>query len=273
MRQPTASQQAILRQAIQAGYALLERGASALDAVETAVVFLERSGEFNAGKGAKRQQDGVARLDASIMDGRDLKAGAVAGVEGILTPIRAARLVMEQTPHVLMIGEATGKLARRCKIETYRFPPVARRKQSNGSAKFGTVGAVALDRKGHVAAATSTGGIGSMWPGRVGDSPLIGAGTYADDRSGAVSMTGEGEAIIRAGLAKEICLLMEQGRSPIAAGRLALRRMRRRTKGHAGSIILDANGAFALLHTTPIMIAGYQAGQAGKVNGQFLRVS
>lgn len=128
MRPPTVRQTAILRQAIQAGYALLERGAPALDAVEAAVVFLERSGEFNAGKGAKRQQDGVARLDASIMDGRDLSAGAVAGLEGILTPVRVARLVMEQTPHVLLIGRHAERLARRFKIETYRFPPATRSK-------------------------------------------------------------------------------------------------------------------------------------------------
>ena len=269
MRRPTARQKAILRQAVKTGYVLLEEGGSALEAVEAAVVYLERSGEFNAGKGAKRQQDGVARLDASIMDGRDLSAGAVAGIEGILTPVRLARVVMEQTPHVLMIGEAARKLARRFKIETYRFPPVAKKPLAEPLAKFGTVGAVALDRQGRVAAATSTGGISSMLPGRVGDSPLIGAGTYADDHSGAVSMTGEGEAIIRAGLAKEICLLMEQGLSPRAAGRQALRRMRLRTNGHAGAIILRMDGTFALLHTTLTMIAGYQTGQAGKVAGRF----
>lgn len=269
MRPPTVRQTAILRQAIQAGYALLERGAPALDAVEAAVVFLERSGEFNAGKGAKRQQDGVARLDASIMDGRDLSAGAVAGLEGILTPVRVARLVMEQTPHVLLIGRHAERLARRFKIETYRFPPATRSKPPKRMATFGTVGAVALDRFGHVAAATSTGGIGSMWPGRVGDSPLIGAGTYADDRSGAVSMTGEGEAIIRAGLAREICLLMEQGATPVRAGRLTLRRLRRRIKGHAGAIILSRTGAFALLHTTPSMIAGYHTPSFTQVTVRF----
>jgi len=260
VRRPTAEQKRILQQAVQAGYVLLDRGASAVDAVEAAVVILERSGEFNAGKGAKRQQDGVARLDASIMDGRDLSAGAVAGIEGILTPVRAARVVMETTPHVLMIGESARKLARRFKIEAYRFPPAAKRTRAEPLAKLGTVGAVALDQHGHVAAATSTGGIGSMLPGRVGDSPLIGAGTYADDRSGAVSMTGEGEAIIRAGLAREICLLMEQGLSPLAAGRRALKRMRQRiygyAGGHAGAMILSPSGAHAILHTTPFMIAG-----------------
>jgi len=254
----------------------LQRGAPALDAVETAVVYLERSGQFNAGKGSKRQLDGVARLDASIMEGRTLAAGAIAGIEGILTPVSAARVVMEQTPHVLMIGEAARKLARRFKIEAYRFPPAAKRTLAEPLAKLGTVGAVALDLQGHVAAATSTGGIGSMLPGRVGDSPLIGAGTYADDRSGAVSMTGEGEAIIRAGLAKEICLLMEQGATPLQAGRLALRRMRQRVGGnaggHAGAIILSPSGAFALVHTTRSMAAGYQSGKSGKISVRFCGV-
>jgi L-asparaginase / beta-aspartyl-peptidase len=272
MKRPTAHQLHIIRRAVRTAYTQLQRGAPALDAVEAAVVLLERSGQFNAGKGSKRQLDGVARLDASIMDGRTLSAGAVAGIEGILTPVRAARAVMEQTPHVLMIGQAAGKLARRLRIEIYRFPPVARSRSQRSTAKLGTVGAVALDRLGHVAAATSTGGIGSMLSGRVGDSPLIGAGTYADDRSGAVSMTGEGEAIIRAGLAKEICLLMEQGATPLQAGRLALRRMRRRIKGHAGAIILRANGTCALIHTTPYMIAGYQSGKSGRIHHHFLVV-
>jgi beta-aspartyl-peptidase (threonine type) len=259
----------IIRRAVRSSFALLQRGAAALDAAEAAVVLLERSGQFNAGKGSKRQLDGVARMDASIMDGRVLSAGAVAGLEGILTPVRVARAVMEQTPHVLMIGEPARMLARRFNIDAYRFPPATRSRVLHSTSKLGTVGAVALDRFGHLAAATSTGGIGMMLPGRVGDSPLIGAGTYADDRSGAVSMTGEGEAITRAGLAKEICLLMEQGASPLQAGRLALRRMRSRIDGHAGAIILSRTGAVALLHTTPYMVAGYQTGKTGKISGRF----
>jgi len=272
VKRPTARQLHIIRLAVRTSYALLHRGAPALDAVEAAVVLLERSGRFNAGKGAKRQQDGIARLDASIMDGRVLSAGAVAGLEGILTPVRVARAVMEQTPHVMLVGAQARKLARRFKIEAYHFPPMSQRRSSPTMSKLGTVGAVALDRFGHVAAATSTGGIGIMLPGRVGDSPLIGAGTYADDRSGAVSMTGEGEAITRAGLAREICLLMEQGASPLQAGRLALRRMRSRIDGHAGAIILSRTGAIALLHTTPYMAAGYQAGKSEKSGDRFQTV-
>jgi L-asparaginase / beta-aspartyl-peptidase len=272
MQRPTVYQLRVIRRAVRAGYAQLQRGAPALDVVESAVMLLERSGRFNAGKGSKRQLDGMARMDASIMDGRDLSAGGVAGLEGILTPIRAARVVMEQTPHVLLIGRHAERLARRFKIEMYRFPLVARRQPDKGVPTFGTVGAVALDRFGHMAAATSTGGIEMMLPGRVGDSPLIGAGTYADDRSGAVSMTGSGEAIIRTGLAKEICLLMEQGTTPRHAGRLALRRMRRRLHGHAGAIILRPNGTCALVHTTPYMVAGYQSITSGNIHHRFLIV-
>ncbi|HXZ25714.1 MAG TPA: isoaspartyl peptidase/L-asparaginase family protein [Nitrospiria bacterium] len=271
VKRPTARQLHIIRLAVRTGYTLLQRGAPALDAVESAVVLLERSGQFNAGKGAKRQQDGIARLDASIMDGRLLSAGAVAGLEGILTPVRVARTVMEQTPHVMIIGEQARKLAHRFKIEAYRFPLVKQTRSIRSTSKLGTVGAIAFDCYGHVAAATSTGGIGMMLAGRVGDSPLIGAGTYADDRSGAVSMTGEGEAITRAGLAREICLLMEQGASPFQAGRLALRRMRQRIDVHAGAIILSRTGAFALLHTTPYMVAGYQTGKMGTFSVCFLR--
>ncbi|MEW6324098.1 MAG: isoaspartyl peptidase/L-asparaginase family protein [Nitrospirota bacterium] len=268
-KKPTAAQLRVIRRAIEAGYALLDQGASAVDAVEAAVIEMERSGLLNAGKGSKRQMDGVARMDASIMEGRTLAAGAVAAMEGILTPIRAARLVMERTPHVLLVGQYARRLARQWKIE-----PLGRRRSGEGTvqgSKLGTVGAVARDRAGHLAAATSTGGIAEMLPGRVGDSPLIGAGTYADDAAGAVSMTGIGEAIIRAGLAREICLLMEQGLSPMAAGRRALARMRRRTNGQAGAIILSAQGRWALVHTTPHMIGGYRSGRKIKVGVRFSR--
>jgi len=265
VKRPTTHQVRIIKKVVGVGYALLQQGASAVDAVEAAVVELERSGRFNAGKGSRRQMDGVVRMDASIMDGRDLAAGAVAAMEGILTPIRAARLVMERTPHVLLAGRHAQQLARRYKLE--RLPPGGRRRRGDTASRqslWGTVGAVARDRQGHLAAATSTGGIRLMLPGRVGDSPLIGAGTYADDRSGAVSMTGEGEAIIRAGLAKEICLLMEQGLSPLAAGQRALRRMRQRTHGHAGAIIVSRSGSFAILHTTPHMIAASSTSFEGR---------
>ncbi|MDC4204977.1 MAG: isoaspartyl peptidase/L-asparaginase family protein [Candidatus Manganitrophus sp.] len=289
---PTAAQLKTIETALDRGERLLQKGASALDAVEAAVVVLEKSGRFNAGKGSKRQMDGVIRTDASVMNGRDLSAGAVAAMEGILTPIRAARLVMERTPHLLLVGISAEGLAR-----LFRLPPLSpslaaptppseelsfgkwealfRKLQGakkNEKEKRGTVGAVARDTEGNVAAGTSTGGIRLMLPGRVGDSPLIGAGTYADNRSGAVSMTGLGEAIIRAGLAKEITLEMERGVEAEEAGRRALIRMRRRIGGEAGAIILSADGGFALLHTTDYMPGGYRAGRRRKVGGQFQKV-
>ena len=306
--QPTARQLAAIRDALNEGYALLETGGSAVDAVERAVAVLEMSGRFNAGKGAKRQMDGVARMDASLMDGRDLAAGAVASIEGILTPIRAARCVMERTPHVLLVGESARRLARLHRIAP--LPPEHSKERSKASrfsarndpevkfvsqpragesgptlrsplcgvrpgtapSKLGTVGAVAHDADGHVAAATSTGGIARMLPGRVGDSPLIGAGTYADDAAGAVSMTGTGETIIRMGVAKEIALALEEGRSPEAAGVRALARMRRRIGGDAGAIVLSADGAFAILHTTPYMASGYRAGRSARTASRFHRI-
>ena len=280
---PTARQLAAIRDALTEGYALLETGGSAVDAVERAVTVLEMSGRFNAGKGAKRQMDGVARMDASLMDGRDLAAGAVASIEGILTPIRAARCVMERTPHVLMVGESARRLARLHRIAP--LPPELSKERSKTSRfsareigtcetprKLGTVGAVARDADGHVAAATSTGGITRMLPGRVGDSPLIGAGTYADDTAGAVSMTGTGETIIRMGVAKEIAMALEDGRSPETAGAHALARMRRRIGGDAGAIVLSADGAFAILHTTPYMASGYRAGRVARAASRFHRI-
>ncbi len=280
---PTARQLAAIRDALNEGYARLETGGSAVDAVERAVAVLEMSGRFNAGKGAKRQMDGVARMDASLMDGRDLAAGAVASIEGILTPIRAARCVMERTPHVLLVGESARRLARLYRIAP--LPPEHSKERSKTSrfsareigvceapGKLGTVGAVARDADGHVAAATSTGGITRMLPGRVGDSPLIGAGTYADDAAGAVSMTGTGETIIRMGVAKEIAMALEEGRSPDTAGGRALARMRRRIGGDAGAIVLSADGAFAILHTTPYMASGYRAGRSARAASRFHRI-
>lgn len=285
---PTLIQMKTLEKAIDAGYAILEKGGAALDAVEAAVMVLEKSGRFNAGKGAKRQMDGVARMDASLMDGKALSAGAVAAVENILTPIRAARLVMEKTPHLLLVGRPAERLARLFHVAPFppslkQKPEKAREKESSGSwkalarklsgeGKLGTVGAVARDLSGHVAAGTSTGGIDLMLPGRVGDSPLIGAGTYADDHGGAVSMTGRGEAIIRAGMAKEICIGMELGLSAEEAGRRALIRMQGRTGGEAGTLVLSARGDFEILHTTRFMPAGYRYGRQRRIAARFRRV-
>ncbi len=232
----------------------LENGAAPLDIVEEAIVRLEDSGLFNAGRGARLQTDGVARLDASLMDGTRLAAGAVAALEGIGNPIAAARRVMDRTPHLLMVGEGAKRFAL---AEGLAPAPPIPPSQRRGETRYGTVGAVALGCEGTIAAGASTGGIGRMLPGRVGDSPLIGAGVYADNRAGGISMTGEGEGIIREGCAREIALLLEKGVSPAMAGRRVLMRMRQRTGALGGALILNVRGAFAVVHTTPSMAAGW----------------
>jgi L-asparaginase / beta-aspartyl-peptidase len=216
---------AALNRALDAGSKLLASGGSALDAVEAAVRVLEDDPNFNAGKGAVFTWDGTNELDASIMDGRTRAAGAVAGVTRTKNPIGLARAVMEESPHVFLAGEGADRFSAEQGLEqvpnSYFATPERRRqleelKSKNLSAleveyKYGTVGAVALDASGHVAAATSTGGTtGKRW-GRIGDSPVIGAGTFADDRSCAVSATGQGEYFIRAGVAHEICARVRLG--------------------------------------------------------------
>ncbi len=242
-------------------------------AVERTIGFLEQSGDFNAGRGANRQLDGVQRMDASIMEGARLKAGAVASLVGVLHPITAARLVMEETDHVLLVGPSAGRFARHFKMQ--RLPQVgSTRRYSFGQYlaklkrarnRHGTVGAVALDRSGTVAAGASTGGIDSMLPGRVGDTPLIGCGVYADNRAGAVSMTGVGEGIVRLAIAKTICDHLERGKSPVAAAKLMLSQLRRRVQGRGGSLVLASDGRFCIYHVTPHMAAGWWNGDGSPI--------
>ena len=222
---PAAKEQEIrasLDRALEAGAKILSSGGSALDAVEASVKILEDDPNFNAGRGSVFTYDGHNEMDASIMDGRTRAAGAVTGVTATKNPISLARTVMEKSEHVFLSREGANEFSRQQGLEQappeYFATPDRRRqlelfKTKKVSAldieyKFGTVGAVALDAKGHVAAATSTGGMtGKRW-GRIGDSPIIGAGTYADDRGCAVSGTGWGEYFIRVGVAHEICARM-----------------------------------------------------------------
>lgn len=205
--------------ALEAGSKVLAGGGSALDAVEAAVKVLEDDPAFNAGRGAVFTYDGTNELDASIMEGTTRRAGAVAGVTRTRNPISLARKVMEDSPHVMLSGKGADQFSAEkglAQVDPSYFATEERRRQLETlkakkvsafdiDRKFGTVGAVAMDAKGHVAAATSTGGImGKRW-GRIGDSPVIGAGTYADDRACAVSATGAGEYFIREGVAHEIC--------------------------------------------------------------------
>ncbi|QBM77289.1 isoaspartyl peptidase/L-asparaginase [Sphingomonas sp. AAP5] len=209
---------AALGRALDAGAAVLAADGAALDAVEAAVRVLEDDPHFNSGRGAALTHAGVAELDAAIMDGRNRNAGAVAGVTATRNPVSLARAVMANSPHVLLSGAGADAFSveQGCEPATQDWLVLPERRAQldemleGGGAfdvdmKYGTVGAVACDVHGHVAAATSTGGVtGKRW-GRIGDSPLIGAGTYADDRAGAVSCTGSGEFFIRANVAHEIC--------------------------------------------------------------------
>ena len=265
----TSPQAACLRTALQVGYHLLDRGSSALIAVEHTIRVLERSGLFNAGKGSRLQLDRMQRMDASIMEGDSLRAGAVASIEDIIHPITAARHVMEETDHVLLVGPLATKFARYFKMERHRlrtpalrlsYGAMLKRKRSKRD-RHGTVGAVALDRTGTVAAGASTGGIDRMLPGRVGDTPIIGCGVYADNETAAVSMTGWGESIIRLAVAKEICHRLAQGATPATAARLVLQNLVARVDGSAGCLVLTPQGRFAIRHSTPHMMAGYWAGR------------
>ncbi len=292
----TAAQAACVESALVEGHRLLRAGTPAMGAVEETIRILEASGLFNAGLGSNRQLDGVIRMDASIMEGRKLRAGAVASIEGILHPITAARLVQEETGHVLLVGPAASAFAEHFGLERMPRKTPARsprprhvglRTQTERTIRLHaailkagglprrslgkeTVGAVALDRAGNVAAGASTGGVDVMLPGRVGDTPLIGCGVYADNRTGAVSMTGLGESIIRIAVAKEITDLLDQGLAPaVAAGRV-LRKLTTRIQGAAGALVLTPDGRFAIRHTTPRMVAGYFDGTGRPVvRGRF----
>src|SRR6476659_8345355 len=218
-----------LEQSLKAGYAVLPRGGASLDAVEAAIRVLEDNPLFNAGKGAVFTHQGTNELDSSIMDGKSLKAGAVAAVKHVRNPISLARLVMEKSPHVMLEGEGAEAFAKSMGVQLVdakyfyteeRWRELEKAKSSPTPAsdkdRHGTVGAVALDQAGNLAAGTSTGGITNKQFGRVGDSPIIGAGTYANNRTCAVSCTGDGEYFIRAVVAHNISTMMEYEGLPVA---------------------------------------------------------
>jgi len=253
-----AAARAALAAALDAGAAVLSAGGSAVDAVEAAVGSLEDAPEFNAGRGAVFTADGTIELDAAVMDGTDRRAGAVARVTRSRHPVSLARAVMDRTPHVMLAGVGADAFALTTGLEQvapewFRTPERARQFAEAGTTfdramKYGTVGAVARDQAGHVAAATSTGGVtGKRW-GRIGDSPLIGAGTYADDRAAAVSATGSGEDFIRLGVAHELCARIRLlGESVGDAARTVIAEVG--TIGGAGGVIAmsptgDATWAF-----------------------------
>jgi L-asparaginase / beta-aspartyl-peptidase len=253
-----ASYRAGLAAALDTGYAILERGGSSLDAVSAAVRMMEDDPQFNAGRGAVLNQDGDAELDAAIMDGHGPRAGAVAAVRHVKNPVELARLVMERSPHVLLVGdgaeefaleqgvilEPRGYFRTRARIsELEEAQRAADARGATGIPGSGTVGAVALDRAGNLAAATSTGGLTNKHRGRVGDTPIIGAGTYADNAACAVSGTGEGEYFIRQVVAYDICALVAYQHLTLAqAVTEVIHEKLRATGGEGGVIALDPAG-------------------------------
>jgi L-asparaginase / beta-aspartyl-peptidase len=254
--------------ALDAGYAVLERGGSSLDAVTAAVRTLEDNPMFNAGRGAVLTHKGEAELDASIMEGKGLRAGAVAGVTHVKNPIELARLVMEKSPHVMLIGSGAEEFAMTQGItlvpNSYFVTEQRQQQLERALAKekektpgTGTVGAVAVDREGNLAAATSTGGMTNKRHGRVGDSPIIGAGTYANNASCAVSATGYGEFFIRSVVAHDICALVEYKKMALdAAVREVIHNKVLKLGGDGGVIAIDTRGRTALDFSSEGMFRG-----------------
>lgn len=242
-----------VRKAAAEGWKALQEGGSSVDAVESAVLVLEDSPLFNAGRGSVLNSEGKVETDASIMDGSSLAAGAIAGVTGIRNPIQLARHVMEASPHVMLIGEGAERFAAQQKFE--RYPPeyfVVEYRRKAWEREHGTVGATACDREGHLAAATSTGGSAGKRPGRIGDTPIIGAGTYADSAI-AISCTGNGEHIIRMTLARLVAFLYQRYDNAQKAAEEALEQLETRLGGEVGMIAVDCSGKVAFTKNSPHM--------------------
>lgn len=264
-----------VRNALVAGWRVLERGGPALDAVEEAVVIMEDDATFDAGRGSFLNRDGKVQLDALIMDGSTLRAGGVGCVERLKNPIRAARKILSESPHVYFVAEGAEQFAAEhgvalCRNEDLvvarevdrlrEYQELAARGSGNDgedlfapSISHDTVGAVALDRGGNIAAATSTGGTLNKAPGRLGDSSLIGCGCYADNLSAAASTTGWGEPIMKLVLAKWTADRVSAGNLPEWAAQEAMNYLKQRLNGHGGIIVLNAQGQFGIAHNTPRM--------------------
>jgi L-asparaginase / beta-aspartyl-peptidase len=260
-----------VRNAMAAGWRVLEGGGTALDAVEEAVVIMEDDETFDAGRGSFLNRDGKVQLDAFIMDGTTLRGGGVGCVERIANPIRAARKILSDSPHVYFVAEGAERFAREhgislCRNEDLIIPrEVERLREFQARAadanldlfaptiSHDTVGAVALDDDGNIAAATSTGGTLNKAPGRLGDSSLIGCGCYADNQTAAASTTGWGEPIMKLVLAKWAADRVATGSLPEWVVAEAINYLKERVHGHGGMILLDARGRFGIAHNTPRM--------------------
>jgi beta-aspartyl-peptidase (threonine type) len=273
-----ASHETGIANALDVGYALLEQGATAVDAVEAAVAVMEDDDTFDAGRGSFLTQDGRVQMDALLMNGENLRAGGVACVERLRNPIRAARLVLEKSPHVYFVGTGAERFARQHGMALCdNMDLVVRREQerlykaqadelaglpdetfSGSLDSHDTVGAVALDVHGNIAAGTSTGGTLNKAPGRVGDSSLIGCGCYADNLSAAVSLTGWGEPMMKLVLGKWAVDRVAAEASPDEAAHEAIAYLFNRLGGHGGIILLGPDGRVGLAHNTPRMAWGLQ---------------
>src|SRR5438270_6578015 len=265
-----------VRNAIAAGWRVLQHGGTALDAVEEAVVIMEDDETFDAGRGSFLNRDGKVQLDALIMDGSTLRAGGVGCVERIANPVRAARKILTDSPHVYFVGEGAERFAAEhgialCKNEDLIIPREVERlrefqartiEQSEDlfapAISHDTVGAAALDRDGNIAAATSTGGTLNKAPGRLGDSSLIGCGCYADNRTAAASTTGWGEPIMKLVLAKWAADRIAAGNQPEWSAMEAMNYLKQRVNGHGGIIVLNREGHFGIAHNTPRMAWAYR---------------
>jgi beta-aspartyl-peptidase (threonine type) len=271
-----AAERATLKQAMEAGYPILNRGGSSLDAVEAAIRIMEDSGHTNSGRGGTYARDGVPELDAAIMDGRTLAAGSVASVKHVKNPISLARLVMEKTPHVMLVGEGAEIFARSQGVpmvtpfyffdqrrwKEYQTKVAGETIQQSSSHSVpdeihGTVGVVAQDAAGNLAAGTSTGGLFYKMAGRVGDSPIIGAGTYANNLSCAVSGTGVGEFYIRNNVAADICARVRYTHVSLAeaANEVVMKELVAQ-KGEGGIIAIDSQGNIAMPYNGDSMMRG-----------------
>ena len=272
-----------VQKALEAGWSVLASGGSALKAVEEAVVVMEDDETFDAAKGSFLTRDGHVQMDALIMDGATLRAGGVGCVEHIRNPVRAARLVMSESPHVYFVADGAERFAAEHGMELIDNSElviqrerdrlaIAQAKAAAGERDLtfagsghDTVGAIALDANGHLAAATSTGGTLNKAPGRVGDSSLIGCGCYADDQSAAVSCTGWGEPIMKLVLGKWAADRVQTGAAPEMAAREAIGYLSSRLNGHGGMVLLDSRGRYGIAHNTPRMAWGVRTSSGSNV--------
>lgn len=266
-----------VQKALMIGFAVLSDGGSAVDAVEAAITILEDDETFDAGTGSFLNLAGEVELDASIMEGRSLRAGAVASVQNIKNPISLARKIMEESDHILLTGKGALRFAKEHGMKSCRQDDLITereilrwrewQKKKNMSVQeafrkkkvpLDTVGAVALDKAGNIASGTSTGGTPNKFPGRVGDSPIIGAGTYADNAVGGVSSTGWGEALIKVVMAKSVLDFMERNSgNPSKAALEGVNMLERKVQGYGGVIALNMEGEIGMAYNTPRMARGY----------------